>query len=772
MSRLPSVSSPALSVQFQIVAFLLLCASLCTYAPASASPATADGHWTSLPFPPPSARVQHSAIYDPVRNRMVVFGGLIGATNANDVWELTLGPTREWKRLKPTGTAPAARRGHVAIYDPVGDRMIVQGGTAASSLSDTWALSLSGATPVWTQLMPSGTPPSARFGHTGIHDSARNRLVIHGGQSGIVFRNDVWALTLSGSPAWTQITPTGGPPATRSRHTAVYDTVRDRMVVFGGTNGIDSWNDTWALPFAGTPAWSELLPSGTPPTPRFGHEAIYDAPRDRMVVHGGEEGGEQPSGAVFTLGFASPQWSAGAPSGTAPLLYDHSAIFDTAGDRMVFFAGSEELPTKTLACLSLAGGMSWVDLAPIGVPPFGRSDHAAAYDTPRDRMIVFGGSAGGVLQDVWSLQMVGLVWTKLNPSGQAPSARTGHLMIHDPPRDRMLVFGGADADGDLFDDVWALNLAGPSWTQINPAGGTDPPPRSWTAGVYDPTGDRLVLFGGYAGNALGDVWQLTLSGTPAWSLITPTGGPPASRWLHCAARIPGTNEMLVIAGTDSTLYDDVWKLNLNGSPAWTQLSPGGLTPPARFHAAAIYDPVRSRVVMYGGSDLTTPKTDTWALSVSGSPTWSQLAPTGFLPVGRFGHSAIYDPVRDRVIVYGGVTSTPTDETLELAFGTPTGVEASETARAGIRLRAAYPNPFHAEAVIAFDLARAAVGVVSVYDVHGRRIRELQQGLLPAGAHRVRWEGKNDAGSPVASGSYFYRLEAEGIRLTRKLILSR
>ena len=62
--------------------------------------------------------------------------------------------------------------------------------------------------------------------------------------------------------------------------------------------------------------------------------------------------------------------------------------------------------------------------------------------------------------------------------------------------------------------------------------------------------------------------------------------------------------------------------------------------------------------------------------------------------------------------------------------------------------------------------------MSVYDVHGRRIRELQDGLLPAGIHRVRWDGRNETGQPVASGSYFYRLEAEGFRLTRKLVLIR
>jgi hypothetical protein len=547
------------------------------------------------------------------------------------------------------------------------------------------------------------------------------------------------------------------------------------MVVFGGTDAIDAWNDTWALDFAGSPAWSELLPSGTPPSPRFGQEAIYDAARDRMVVHGGNDGGETPSGTVFTLAFASPQWSVASPSGIGPPLYDHSAVYDSAGDRMVLFAGSTELPGKILACLSLAGSMSWIDLAPVGVPPAERTDHAAAYDPVRDRMVVFGGAAlnGALFQDVWSLQMTGLVWTKLAPSGQLPPPRDGHLMLYDPVRDRMIVLGGMDAVNDFHDDVWALNLApSPSWAKINPAG-PDPPARAWTAGVYDPVGDRIVLFGGYADAALGDVWALALSGTPTWSQITPAGTPPAPRWLHSVARIPATNEMLVIAGTDSTLYDDVWKLNLTGPPAWTELAPSGPTPPGRFHAASIFDPVRSRVVLYGGSDLSAAKSDTWALGVAGSPTWTQLQPTGFVPVPRYGHSGVYDSMRDRMLVFGGSSPTVTDETLELAFGSPTGVEdAPEAARPGIRLRPAYPNPFHAEATISFDLARSAEGVVAVFDVQGRKVRELHRGILPAGHHRVRWDGRNESGSPVASGSYFYRLESGDVRLTRRLVLAR
>ena len=62
--------------------------------------------------------------------------------------------------------------------------------------------------------------------------------------------------------------------------------------------------------------------------------------------------------------------------------------------------------------------------------------------------------------------------------------------------------------------------------------------------------------------------------------------------------------------------------------------------------------------------------------------------------------------------------------------------------------------------------------MAVYDVQGRRVRELHRGLLPSGWHRVLWDGRNETGIPVASGSYFYRVESQGLRLTRKLILIR
>jgi hypothetical protein len=67
----------------------------------------------------------------------------------------------------------------------------------------------------------------------------------------------------------------------------VLDRVRNRLVTHGGVRGIDRLGDVWATPLAGAASWDSLETSGTPPAPRGDHVAVYDPVRDRMLVHGG-----------------------------------------------------------------------------------------------------------------------------------------------------------------------------------------------------------------------------------------------------------------------------------------------------------------------------------------------------------------------------------------------------------------------------------------------------------------------------------------------------
>lgn len=84
----------------------------------------------------------------------------------------------------------------------------------------------------------------------------------------------------------------------------------------------------------------------------------------------------------------------------------------------------------------------------------------------------------------------------------------------------------------------------------------------------------------------------------------------------------------------------------------------------------------------------------------------------------------------------------------------------------------YPNPFNPETAITFGLEKPTHVVLEVYDVTGRHVTTLTEGIRPAGRHRVLWDGRDSTGRAVVSGLYFYRLRAGSFDATRKMLLLR
>ncbi len=88
-----------------------------------------------------------------------------------------------------------------------------------------------------------------------------------------------------------------------------------------------------------------------------------------------------------------------------------------------------------------------------------------------------------------------------------------------------------------------------------------------------------------------------------------------------------------------------------------------------------------------------------------------------------------------------------------------------------RLGTNYPNPFNPSTSIDFALPEDGMVRLSIYDVLGRRIKVLlDEGAQRAGYHTVAWDGRDALGRGVASGVYFYVLEAGAFRQARKMIL--
>ena len=83
-----------------------------------------------------------------------------------------------------------------------------------------------------------------------------------------------------------------------------------------------------------------------------------------------------------------------------------------------------------------------------------------------------------------------------------------------------------------------------------------------------------------------------------------------------------------------------------------------------------------------------------------------------------------------------------------------------------------PNPFNSQTILSYFLHAPGPARLEVFSLTGQRVAVLHQGPRQAGYHRLRWNGRDDAGRPVASGMYLYRLVTDEAVLTRKLMLLR
>ena len=86
------------------------------------------------------------------------------------------------------------------------------------------------------------------------------------------------------------------------------------------------------------------------------------------------------------------------------------------------------------------------------------------------------------------------------------------------------------------------------------------------------------------------------------------------------------------------------------------------------------------------------------------------------------------------------------------------------------LKRNYPNPFNPTTTIEYEIPKAGDVEVAIFDIQGRKVRELEKTVRDAGSNRVIWDSRNDAGRSVASGTYFYRVQYNGSQLVNKLLL--
>jgi len=657
--------------------------------------------WQELP--PPGRTTGLYAVYDSLRDRMIVFGGLSADdVPAGDVWTWEPGARPSWRRLEPLGEAPPPRYGCSVAFDAVNNRLIVFGGQSKADwrtlLNDVWSLSLSDPAE-WTRLAALGTPPSPRSGATAVIDGARDRLILFGGGNGFWpwdDHNDAWTLSLSGPMTWARLEATGDSlPAPRSGAAGAYDLRRDRLIVHGGRGNGESYADLWELSLRGTPTWRVLSPSGDAPGPFTYHRLLSDVPDDRLLIFD-----------VRTTGFWAldlaepPHWSRVVPAGSDQVGFAYagasSVALDTRRQRALmygdFVRSAPGVPypttwemTRDLWAMPLSADPSW-SLVEREERPEWRNGHVAVYDPRRDRILVHGGLPmmsgiiSGGFSDTWAFDLRrGAGWSEIAAGGEALRA-VGHCGAYDPFGDRLVVAGGSYY---RLAGLLALSLTGtPTWSPLAPLGTAPPGGNSTVSLVCDPPRRRMLLM---MWNASGpDIWAFPLGDAPAWTHLALRGTPPPSIALNTAIYDPRRDRVLVLGIGAGANPVGVWALSLGDSSTWRPLVAAGGPPRSVLGRTygLVLDQSRDRLVLYTGraglaSEPAAPS-GIYAFSLGSVPSWSELRPVGAVPGARDGFAACLDPLRDRmVVVLGGYFVGP-DWNMEnhfndewaLQFGTP------------------------------------------------------------------------------------------------------
>ncbi len=272
----------------------------------------------------PAARFEHAAAFDPLRRRLVLFGGAdLEHRFLGDTWEWD---GESWTEIHPPGEAPPARAGHGLVWDAGRGKIVLFGGRAGwgivpAAYGDTWEWDGAG----WKAIAASPAPsPRCDFGLA--YDSARRVIVLHGGSDRLGSSDETWELE---DGSWILRHPPGAPRA--SRHALVYDEARRMTLLYGGDYPRRS--GTWAWDGS---TWREL--STAAPSDRWFHALAFDPARRRAVLSGGWDLRRPPGKDAWE--FDGGKW-APIPIDDAPPRWAHTLTYDSARGRLVLFGGMD-----------------------------------------------------------------------------------------------------------------------------------------------------------------------------------------------------------------------------------------------------------------------------------------------------------------------------------------------------------------------------------------------------------------------------------------------
>ena len=311
-------------------------------------------------------------------------------------------PTGGGGNNTPTLTA---RHGHSMVYDEARRQLLLFGGTGTEGTSpsgdrnSTWRWD--GTT--WTRIATAG--PSPRYLAAIAYDAARQRVVLHGGQTGvfpnITLLNDTWEWD---GTAWTQRATTG--PSARVHQNLAFDRTRGKIVLYGGFNSatVQELRDIWEWDGS---TWQQSTVSGTANSIALG--LVFDEKTSAMFLYSRPQTGGAVAANRWNGTNLTPVAAAGPPC--VPVPRQLAALGSNPGGIFFYVHTCDQTGATTQPQSWRWDGAAWASVT--GTQPSLRYNAALAYDRDRNRVVLYGGEvAAGTpdLADTWEFD--GTTWTR------------------------------------------------------------------------------------------------------------------------------------------------------------------------------------------------------------------------------------------------------------------------------------------------------------------------------------------------------------------------
>jgi hypothetical protein len=296
-------------------------ALLSALAPVRAADPGTDWQQAQPPTKPPRFAAMASA-FDPVSNKLLLFGGYDAQKYLADTWAFD-GVT--WAKLV-TPVAPSARAAASMAFDSVTQTVVLFGGYNGAYLGDTWIWN--GASGTWSPASPA-TSPKAVTGPMLFTDPMNGHAIVYGGYDGMFYQLTTYRWTGSN---WQQLQP-ATPPWARAAAAVALDPVHHNVVLFGGLASVNPWN-TWTWDGA---QWQQQSPSQQPPN-RYDSSAAFEPHLQNVVVFGGGSGGSTIND---SWAWDGNDWHELHPAHAPPKRESFAMAYVPALDRVVVAGGED-----------------------------------------------------------------------------------------------------------------------------------------------------------------------------------------------------------------------------------------------------------------------------------------------------------------------------------------------------------------------------------------------------------------------------------------------